>query len=237
MVCKSALVKVEPKMSLKLPFQTQNLTMRIYLMNLLNPIWLSSVTVIRLPLCVLYRVYHLTPEILFVHPALTMRSMVIIISQNGTTYQISKNYRSQSPIDNLPAHTIHPGLPYLYHRDILLSILPPTTVVIPTISYRVGRVGIEEADNAQGQLHSSRASSDSVWSTSYKTERMVQGAWGSVNLSHLFTSFTHQKGEADHQRSWNDLDPYPLVGTAIIFIMVFLSMDSSMTSMHWKSTG
>jgi len=43
------------------------------------------------------------------------------------------------------------------------------------------------ADQTRGQLHSTRPTADSVWSTSYKTERMVLGGWGSVNLDHLFT--------------------------------------------------
>jgi len=66
----------------------------------------------------------------------------------------------------------------------------PASVIIPTIpsewSCRLGRVGIVEVDYALDQLHSSSAPIDSVWSTSYKTERTVLGGW-SVNLSHLFT--------------------------------------------------
>jgi len=67
----------------------------------------------------------------------------------------------------------------------------PSSVDIPTTPYQwscwLGRVGIVEVDYAHGQLHSCGAPVNSVWTISYKAERMVMGGWESVNLSHLFT--------------------------------------------------
>ena len=61
----------------------------------------------------------------------------------------------------------------------------PASVVIPPIaeqwSCSLGRFGIVEPDYVQGQLHSSRAPTDSVWSTSYETQQMVPRGWESVN--------------------------------------------------------
>ena len=48
-----------------------------------------------------------------------------------------------------------------------------------------GYIGIVEADYAQGQLYSSRALAESVWSTGYKTNGWSWEFEG-VNLNHLF---------------------------------------------------
>jgi len=89
-----------------------------------------------------------------------------------------------------------------------------------------GRVGAVEAAYAQHKLHSNRAPTDWVASKSCKTERMVQGDWGSVKLGQLGHQFTpsmalNKKEEVDLWQPWSDLGPYVTAGTSIIFPMLF----------------
>ena len=81
-----------------------------------------------------------------------------------------------------------------------------------------------EVDYAQSQLHSPRAPADSVWSTCYKTEWMVLGCWGSVNLGHLFTRpplkfgcVRNEKGEVDLLQPWSDLTLIHWIGNSIFY--------------------
>jgi len=85
-----------------------------------------------------------------------------------------------------------------------------------------------QADYAQSQFNSFRAPTDSVWSTSYKTERMVLGGWESINLSHFVymlpaenSATPNEKAEVDLWQLRSDSDPYLLVGNSYSFTMMF----------------
>jgi len=69
----------------------------------------------------------------------------------------------------------------------------------------------------------------------FKIEQMVLEGWGSVNLSHCLhvnhqnSAALNEKGGTDLLQPWSDLDPnYPLVGTSIIFDVVFQSHFSNL---------
>ena len=93
-------------------------------------------------------------------------------------------------------------------------------------------LGIVETDYAQGQFHSTKTPTDSVWSTSYKTERLVLGNLGGQSTYAVYTSpksiysSWDWRGGSSKTTEWSW--PYPLVGT------LFLPWSSEATLAIWS---